>query len=63
MHGQGIYTWPDGRKFEGNFQNDIKIGRGIMTWPNGDKLEADWIRGKEEGIGKFTNSVGVVKYG
>ena len=24
MHGKGVYTWIDGRKYEGDYQNDEK---------------------------------------
>ena len=26
MHGKGIYTWKDGRKYEGEYLNDKKHG-------------------------------------
>ena len=30
MNGKGLFTWPDGRKYEGNFKNDKKDGYGII---------------------------------
>ena len=32
MHGKGIYTWSDGRKYQGYYLNDKKHGFGIYTW-------------------------------
>ena len=32
MHGKGIYTWSDGRKYQGDYLNDKKHGFGIYTW-------------------------------
>lgn len=29
MHGKGIYTWKDGRRYEGEYLNDKKHGYGI----------------------------------
>jgi len=39
MHGYGAYSWAeDGRKYEGQFQNDQKSGEGTLTWPDGRKF-------------------------
>jgi len=35
MHGNGIYNWPDGRRYEGDYINDKKHGFGIYTYPDG----------------------------
>jgi hypothetical protein len=32
MEGRGIYTWKDGRKYEGEYKLDKKHGYGIYTW-------------------------------
>ena len=34
MHGRGVYTWKDGRKYEGEYENDKKHGYGIYSWVN-----------------------------
>ena len=31
----GTYTWPDGRKYEGEFKDGLKNGFGKLTWPTG----------------------------
>ena len=35
MHGQGVYSWADGRKYEGEYKDDKKHGYGIYTYPDG----------------------------
>jgi hypothetical protein len=32
MEGYGIFTWPDGRKYEGEYIDDKKEGNGIFYW-------------------------------
>jgi hypothetical protein len=35
MNGNGIYTWKDGRRYEGEYLNDHKHGFGIYLWDDG----------------------------
>jgi len=35
MHGKGIFTWRDGRRYEGDYINDKKEGFGMFEWPDG----------------------------
>ena len=35
MHGKGIFTWLDGRKYEGDYVKDLKDGNGMFVWPDG----------------------------
>jgi hypothetical protein len=37
MHGFGIYSWKDGRSYEGNYLMDKKEGYGTYTWADGRK--------------------------
>ena len=39
MHGTGVYTWNDGRKYEGEFVEDKKHGFGKYFWGDGRKYE------------------------
>jgi len=39
MDGKGIFSWPDGRKYEGGYVNDKKEGYGVFNWPDGRKYE------------------------
>jgi len=63
MHGEGIFTWPNGRKYIGEFVNDKKEGYGIHEWyilfinwnkrPDGRKYKGFWRNGKRHGDGEF----------
>lgn len=46
MHGQGVFTWADGRKYEGDYYDDKKQGRGVFTWPDGRMYNGEWYNGK-----------------
>jgi len=39
MHGKGVFSWTDGRKYTGEYVKDYKEGFGIYEWPNGRKYE------------------------
>jgi hypothetical protein len=54
MHGFGTLTWPDGRKYEGQFTLDKKEGRGVFSWPNGKQYDGQWANGNQHGIGYVT---------
>jgi hypothetical protein len=45
MEGLGIFTWPDGRKYDGEYVNDLKEGYGIFDWPSGKRYEGYWSKG------------------
>lgn len=46
MHGSGLFTWADGRVYEGEYVDDKKEGQGIFTWPDGRKYDGAWVNGK-----------------
>ena len=33
---------PDGRKYNGEYKNNLKHGHGVWTWPDGVMLEGQW---------------------
>ena len=39
MDGRGVFSWPDGRKYEGEYVKDLKEGVGRFVWPDGLILE------------------------
>ena len=45
MHGKGCYTWADGRKYIGDFVNDVKEGHGMHIWPDGKVYDGEWLNG------------------
>ena len=63
MHGQGVYTWSDGRIYEGEYLNDKKHGHGTYTWADGRFYEGPWVNGKQHGQGSFTDNNDVTKIG
>ena len=32
MDGEGVFTWPDGRKYTGQYRDDKKEGYGVFEW-------------------------------
>lgn len=30
--GYGVFTWPDGRRYEGEYVDDKKEGNGVFFW-------------------------------
>lgn len=42
MEGYGLFTWPDGRRYEGSYVDDKKAGQGNFFWPDGRKYEGGW---------------------
>jgi len=42
MEGVGIFEWPDGRKYEGEYLDDKKEGYGAFKWPDGKVYQGYW---------------------
>lgn len=42
MEGNGVFLWPDNRRYEGQYIDDKKEGYGVFYWPDGRKYEGDW---------------------
>lgn len=42
MSGKGTYTYPNGNKYEGEWQDDVKSGYGVLQYVNGEKYEGFW---------------------
>jgi len=32
MDGKGVFVWPDGRSYNGEYKEDKKHGRGLFAW-------------------------------
>lgn len=54
----GIYTWQDGRMYEGFYREDKKHGYGIYTWSDQKKYSGWWYQGKQHGLGVFISKEG-----
>ncbi len=63
MHGRGVVTWADGRRYNGEYFDDKKQGFGVFTWPDGRKYEGAWFNGKQHGIGTYLTTKGELKKG
>lgn len=63
MHGKGVYTWDDGRKYEGSYYKDKKHGFGIYKWADGRIYEGMWLEGRQHGKGKYVLPDGTAKVG
>lgn len=56
MHGRGVFTWADGRCYEGQYLNDKKHGRGKYTWPDGRMYDGQFAHGEMDGFGAYLSA-------
>jgi hypothetical protein len=56
--GVGVMFWPDGTKYEGDFQNDHPHGYGRKIFSNGEYYEGYFQEGKASGHGVFQDISG-----
>ena len=45
------YTWDDGTKYVGDWQDATFNGQGTLTYSNGDRYVGEWRNGKKHGKG------------
>ena len=57
-HGKGIWRYPNGDVYEGDWYEEQKQGYGKYTYSDGDVYEGGWYNGKRHGKGKFTYLTG-----
>lgn len=62
-NGNGVYYFPDGSRYEGEWANDAMDGFGQMSYPDGSRYSGGWKGGKRTGIGKMTYPDGTVQKG
>ena len=55
MQGFGVYSWRDGRRYEGKFLKGNKHGKGKFVWANGKVYDGMWKDGMQHGEGEFYN--------
>jgi len=46
MHGEGIFTWEDGRRYVGQYVADKKVGYGVYEWKDGRQFKGNWVNGR-----------------
>ncbi len=42
---------------------DKKHGHGVYTWPDGRVYDGQWVNGRQDGMGKYTDKEGITKVG
>lgn len=52
--GTGIFYYPDGSTYDGQWKKDLKHGHGLYIYPNGDTYEGSWFKGERHGVGTYT---------
>jgi hypothetical protein len=57
MHGEGVYTMPDGRVNKGAYKYDLKHGYGVFEWGNGKKYKGFWENGVQHDEGEYYDSL------
>lgn len=40
--GYGVYSFPSGEKYEGQYKQDLRHGKGKYTYKNGATYDGDW---------------------
>ena len=56
--GQGEYSFADGRKYIGEWKNNLKDGKGVFEWPDGQVYEGNWKEDEYSGLGSMIYSDG-----
>ena len=51
MDGKGLFKWPDGCEYEGDYVKGIRKGIGKFTWSNGNSFKGVFKNGKPNGKG------------
>lgn len=51
--GEGMFAYPDGSKYEGQFLDSKPNGEGTLTYPNGDRYVGSFKAGLKNGKGTF----------
>lgn len=52
--GHGVYTFPDGTKYDGLWSYGLRNGAGTQIWKDGTKYVGDWKNGQRNGNGTIT---------
>merc|ERR1712185_388796 len=54
--GEGVFEYPDGSKYQGNWRHDKRHGDGVYWYPNGDIYSGEWRFGTKHGRGTFIHA-------
>ena len=58
INGQGVYIFPKGEKYEGEWKDGKRHGHGTYTFSDGEKYVGEFKDGKKHGKGVYTFSDG-----
>lgn len=61
MNGKGVFVWPDGRKYEGEYVDDKKEGFGKFTFKENRVYQGQWKNGKQHGQGTLQKGSNIKK--
>jgi gag-polyprotein putative aspartyl protease/MORN repeat len=50
----GVFTWPDGDRYEGEIHDGKANGLGVQTWGKGNRYDGEFRDGMPNGLGVFT---------
>ena len=53
MNGNGVFSWEDGKKYIGNYNDNIKQGYGKLFWNENKYYEGEWLNNKPHGEGMY----------
>ena len=53
MDGMGMYTWPDGRRYAGEYKDNKKHGYGVYIQADSSIYLGQWRHGKQHGLGIY----------
>ncbi|MBF0213841.1 MAG: hypothetical protein HQM00_09815 [Magnetococcales bacterium] len=53
QHGQGIYLYPSGDTYSGQWRDGIRHGQGVYQFKNGDIYSGEWQNNQKHGQGSY----------
>lgn len=56
-------SWPDGRRYLGQYLDNQKQGEGVFYWPDGRLYDGGWRKGLRHGTSRFIDKSGVEQVG
>jgi len=53
LEGYHTKAWPDGKSYQGYFQNGMRHGKGVIKYPDGAMYDGEWKDDLRDGYGKY----------